>query len=94
MKKLTILALVAVLTMSLLAGCRSRNDNSAMDTTATTQTRLPDTADTIPTTMLPTVDPSSGAGDGMIDPDNGAMDETEPGTTGVTVPRSKNKPMR
>ena len=94
MRKLTVFALIAVLALSLLAGCRSRNDNETMTTTEAATTRLPENANTIPSTALPTVDPSSGAEDGMVDPTNGAIPETEPAATGTTVPRSKMRPMR
>ena len=100
MKKLTIIALVLTLAMSLFAGCRSRREDMN-STTTTTQARMPDTADMLPD-RNDTIDPSSGADNGMVDPTNGANHSTAPtGTTGHTaptdttgtMPRGKTRPM-
>lgn len=102
MRKLTIIALVLTLALSLLAGCRSRSENEAANTTATTQARIPDSNGVLPDDdMLPdhndTIDPSNGADNGMVDPTNGANHDTAPTGTvpnGTTVPHSKMRPMR
>ena len=100
MKRLTIFAPIFVLALSVLAGCRSRQEDNA-DTTNTTATTgvLPDTGEILPDPedMMPdsTVDPTNGAGDGMVDPTNGANQDATDSTADTTVPnRSRRHPMR
>ena len=84
MKKMTIFVLVLVLCLGTLAGCRSRQNDMTTDTTAaTTRDTMPDNGNILPDTgdMMPdtpdTVDPSSGAEDGIVNPTNGAnQDDT------------------
>ena len=97
MKKLTIIVLALVLCLSALAGCRSRMDDMTNDTTIASVPDngniLPDngnmTPDTGDLTPEDTVDPSSGAEDGIVDPTNGA-NQNEP-----TLPenRARRQPM-
>lgn len=98
MKKTMIFVLVLVLCLGTLAGCRSRQEDMTTDTTATTADTMPDTGNILPDTgdMMPdtadTVDPSSGAEDGMVDSTNGANQDD---TTGTTAPenRARRQPM-
>lgn len=107
MKRLTIFALIFVLALSVLAGCRSRREDTAGTTNTTAATGvLPDNGDILPDTgdMLPdpedmmpesTVDPTNGADDGMVDPTNGANQDATDSTADTTAPnRSRRHPMR
>lgn len=95
MKRLTIFALVLVLSLSMLAGCRSRQDDMTTDTTASQADTMPDNGNILPDTgdMLPdtadTVDPSSGADDGMVDSTNGANQDDTTGAADTTEPISR-----
>ena len=101
MKRFTTFALILALALSLLAGCRSRREDETG--TTTTETIMPDSGNILPDEdMLPdrndTIDPSSGATDGMVDPTNGANQDptadTLPDTTHGTEGRSRRHPMR
>lgn len=97
MKKLTIIALVLVLSFSLLAGCRSSREDESTGTTGTTQARMPNSGNILPDAdMLPdrydTVDPSNGADNGMVDPTNGANHDTRPNSSDTTPPGSTTTP--
>ena len=95
MKKLMAIIMVAVLMLSLLAGCRMKNENETTVPTVTDgkrETNRPG-VDTMPD-RTDTIDPSNGAGNGMVDPTNGANRDTVPNGTDATTPRNRIRPMR
>ena len=86
MKKLSIFALVLVIAMSVMTGCR-RADNTA--TTAPTTTVAPTTRPTVPpTTTPPTTMPSVTTEPGMVDILPGTEDTVNP-TNGANQDRSR-----
>ncbi len=86
MKKLCVFALLAVLTLGLLTGCRSsRNDMTTAPTTTAPTTRATTAPSSAPTTQ-PTTEMTTPTDTGMdilpdaqdtIDPSNGANDNTQ-----------------
>ena len=94
MKKIIVFALVAVLTLGLMAGCRSRGNvaTTAPTTLPTTApTTRPTTAPTTAPTTEPTTEPTEDSTDMMpdmedmipgpedtVDPSSGANNDTEP----------------
>lgn len=102
MKRLIPIVLVFVLTVSMLAGCRSRNeDTNTTNTTASQGGMLPDTGDILPD-KNDKIDPTNGANQDATtlptttQPMTGPMDV--PGTTDVPgnagdMGRSRRNPM-
>ncbi len=79
MKKFGIIALVLVLTVSLLAGCRSQNSNPSTNTTPSTNNTVPSSTPVIPTPTPSYSEPTNT----MPSTD---MDELIPGTEDTIDP--------
>lgn len=79
MKKFYSIALVLVLTVALLAGCRSNPSGSTSASTSSTPTRPSSAATSAPTTM-PTTAPTTQATQPSTSMTGPAMDDLIPGT--------------
>ena len=82
MKKICILALVLVLTVSVMAGCRSGNSGDTTNTTAAPTTASTAAPTTMPTTA-PTTSPATMPTTVMTEP---TMEDILPGTEDTVDP--------
>ena len=78
MKKFAIIAIVAVMLMGLLAGCRGSSDETSTPTTAAPTTMAPTTTQAPNTTQMPVPDTTSN----IITEASEAIDDILPGDQG------------
>lgn len=91
MKKFLIFALVLVLTMSLMAGCRRKEPaatTTAPSATTAAPTTRPTTAPTTRPTTMPTTEPTTMPSQSGTDTTDSGMEDLLPGTEDTVDPSS------